>query len=91
MILSEDRAAHFAKLIIDGIWNQDLVDYSDEDMAMRVGRSAIQKCLADLDQIDMKVKTKITSLKRNVHEGSPEWDILYSKYLDEEMIRSGNK
>ncbi len=87
MILSEDRQTHFAHLLIDGIWNDDLVDYSDDDMAIKVAKRAIAKFVSEMDEVDQKAKAMVASLKRGVPEGSPEWDVLYAKYLEEELRR----
>jgi hypothetical protein len=89
-MLSEERQGHFAKIIIDGIWNDDLVDYTDDDTAMRVAKRALSKFVAEFAEIDSKVRNSVASLKRNVPEGSPEWDVMYSKYFEEEMRRRGN-
>ncbi len=90
MTLSEERQTHFAHLIIDGIWNDDLVDYSDDDVAIKVAKRAIAKFVAEMEEIDKKAKAMVASLKRGVPEGSPEWDVLYAKYLEEELRRRGN-
>ncbi len=89
MILSEDRQTHFAHLLIDGIWNDDLVDYSDDDVAIKVAKRAISNFIAEMEEIDRKAKATVASLKRGVPEGSPEWDVLYAKYLEEELRRRG--
>jgi hypothetical protein len=91
VILSEDRQSHFARIIIDGIWNDDLVDYTDDDEALRAAKRAIARFVKDAEDIDKKVHEKIASLKRGVIEGSPEWDVMYSKYFDEEMGKRGVK
>jgi uncharacterized protein len=91
MIISEDRQSHLARLIVDGIWNDDLVDYSDDDTALRMAKKAIAKFVAEGEEIDQKVRDKVASLKRGVTEGSPEWDVMYSKYFEEEMVRRGTK
>ena len=88
-MLSDERQTHFAHLIIDGIWNDDLVDYSDEDMALKIAKRAITKFVKDFSDIDTKVRGMIQTLKRNVPEGSPEWDIMYGKYFEQEMSRRG--
>ena len=36
------------------------------------------------DAIDASVRRKIGSLSRKVPSGSPEWDVLYRKYFEEE-------
>jgi hypothetical protein len=91
MIISEDRQSHFARLIVDGIWNDDLVDYSDDDTALRVAKKGIAKFVAEGEEIDKKVREKVASLKRGVSEGTPEWDVMYGKYFEEEMVRRGTK
>ena len=90
MIFSDDRQSHLVHLIVDGIWNDDLVDYSDEDRAMKVARQGMNKFVQEFEDIDKAVRTTIGSLKRGVMEGSPEWDILYGKYFEQEMQRRGN-
>ncbi|MCB0349964.1 MAG: DUF507 family protein [Bdellovibrionales bacterium] len=88
-MLSEDRQTHFAHMIVDGIWNDDLVEYTNEDMALKIAKRAIAKFVKDYSQIDSKVRGMIEKLKRNVPEGSPEWDVMYSKYFEEELSRHG--
>lgn len=91
MSLSPDRQTHLAHVVVDGIWNDDLVDYEDEDEAVRVGKKAVFQFAKDITEMDSAVRQKIASLKRNVIEGSPEYDVLYGKYMDEEMAKRGNK
>ncbi len=90
MILSEDRKTHFAHVITDGIWDDDMVDFSDEDFAMRLAKQAIEKFATQIDQLDDVVRAKLYSLKRGVVENSPEWDTLYGKYFEEELKRRNN-
>lgn len=89
MILSEDRQSHWAHLITDGVWNDDLVDFSDEDQALRAVKRAIAEFVQEEQDIDVKARAKVASLKRGVIEGSPEWDVLYRKYYEEERGRRG--
>ncbi|MCB0272264.1 MAG: DUF507 family protein, partial [Bdellovibrionales bacterium] len=37
------------------------------------------------DEIDDVVRKKIKTHKREIMEGSPEWDIMYKKYFEEEL------
>lgn len=89
MILSEEAQSHLARVITDGLWNEDLCDYKDEDMAMRVAKKGIAKFVSTMEDIDTKARQTLTSLKRDVPEGSREWDVLYNKYFEEEMKRRG--
>lgn len=91
MILSEDRVSHLARLVVDGIWNDDLIDYVDDDLALRAGKRGLNLFVQEVEELNQVVNAKIASLKRGVVEGSPEWDVLYAKYMEEEMQRRGNK
>lgn len=88
MIISEDRQSHLAHIITDAIWNDDLVDYSDEDQALRIAKKAIAEFVKEDEAIDQAARVKVASLKRGVVEGSPEWDILYKKYYEEERQKT---
>ena len=90
MIITEDRQSYLAHIITDAIWNDDLVDYSDDDLALRVAKKAIAEFVKEDEIIDQKARDKVASLKRGVIEGSPEWDILYKKYYEEERNRKGS-
>lgn len=90
-MLSEDRQTHFAHVITDGIWEDDIVDYTDDDMAIRAVKKAIQEFLKEENNLDALVRQKLMSLKKTVIEGSSEWDTLYGKYYQEELNRRGIK
>ncbi|MFQ5441649.1 MAG: DUF507 family protein [Thermodesulfobacteriota bacterium] len=85
MRLSSDRISHIAHLVVDGIWKDDLVDYSDDERALQEVKDAITGFLQVEDDIDTAVRNKIRSLSRDIPEGSREWDVLFKKYFEEEM------
>jgi hypothetical protein len=89
MILSEERQTRFAHVIIDGIWGDDLVDFSDDDEALRAAKRAIAIFVKQEGDFEERIRQKVLSLKRNVVEGSPEYDTLFKKYYEEEMRKSG--
>lgn len=89
MNFSEDRQSHWAHLITDAVYNDDLVDFSDDDQALRATKKAIAEFIKEDEDIDAKARAKVASLKRGVVEGSPEWDILYKKYYEEERGKRG--
>ena len=75
--------------VVDGIWNDDLVDYTDDDAALRAAKRGLNLFVQRVLDVDESVRTKIGSLKRGVMENTPEWDVLYGKYFEEEMQRRG--
>ena len=49
----------------------------------------LQDLLKQEEQVDAEVRRKIGSQKKEILEGSEEWDILYRKYYGEELKRMG--
>lgn len=89
MILSEERQGHWAKIITDKVWGDDIVDFSDDDQALMAARRAIVMFVREDMDIDVKAREKVASLKRGVMEGTSEWEIMYRKYYEEEKNRRG--
>lgn len=89
MILSEERQTHWAHLVTDKVWGDDIVDFSDDDQALRIAKKAIVEFVKEDMEIDKNAREKVASLKRNVMEGTREWEILYKKYYEEEKNRYG--
>lgn len=89
MRLSEDRVSHLARLVVDQIWDDDLVEYTSEEQALRSAKKGLQQHVDLMAEIDNHARAKVASLKRGVMEGSPEWDVLYQKYFEEEIKRRG--
>ena len=84
MKLSEERISHISHLIWDALYDDDMVDYPDEEEALRGIKRTMANYLKVHDEIDDATRHKIDTLKRGVAEGSREWEILYHKYYEEE-------
>ncbi len=91
MILSEDRQTNWAHILTDSVWEDDLVDFTDYDQDLRQAKLAIAAFVKEDSDIDQRAKAKVASLKRGVVEGSPEWDVMYKKYYEEERGKRGQK
>ena len=83
--LSENRISYLARLIIDGLWKEDFVEFPKEGRALAETKQVLHDFFHQEDRIDDTVRQKIQSLSRHVPPGSREWDILYRKYFEEEM------
>jgi uncharacterized protein len=90
VILSEERQTHFAHIIVDGIWNDDLVEYTDDEIAIRAAKKAVVLFVKQEGDIDERVRQKLMTLKRGVPEGSAEWETMYKKYYEDEMKKGGH-
>lgn len=91
MIISADRQNHLAHIVTDGVWEDDIVDFTDDDQALRAAKLAIAEFVKEDEDIDQRARDKVASLKRNVMEGTPEWDVMYKKYYEEERGKRGQK
>ena len=89
MRLSADRISHISHLIHDRLYLDEMVDYTDEARSLQLIKDAITEFLSVEDKIDDEVTAKIKTLKKGVLEGSPEWNVLYRKYFDEELRKRG--
>lgn len=89
MILSEERQSHWAHVITDKVWGDDIVDFTDDDEALKAAKKAIIAFVKEDMEIDLKAREKVASLKRGVMEGTTEWEIMYKKYYEEEKNRRG--
>jgi hypothetical protein len=72
MRLSEDRISHISQA---------------EERILREIKHTITDELKFEDEADEAARRTIQSLSRRVPEGSREWDVLYRKYVEEEMNR----
>ena len=88
MRLSEDRISHISHQILDGIIQGGLVEpaVAEEKVLRDIKRTFAEELRFD-DEADTVVRRTIQSLSRRVPEGSPEWDVLYRKYREEELRR----
>lgn len=93
MIISDARQMHLAREVIDALWGDELVDFDEEqeDEIVRQTRLIIGQWVKEQGDVDENIREKINSLKKGVLEGTPEWNILYKKYFQEEMSRRGSR
>jgi hypothetical protein len=83
--LSDNRISHLAHLIVDGLWKEDAVDFTNEGRALAETKRVLNEFFNREDRLDATVRQKIHSLSRPIPPGSREWDVLYRKYFEEEL------
>ena len=87
-MLTEDKASHLSHVILQAVKKSTLVMVkSDDGRLLKDIKRVIAAELAQEEEIDRKVKTKLGSYSRGIVEGSPEWDVLYRKTFEEETRR----
>ncbi|HEV8335659.1 MAG TPA: DUF507 family protein [Candidatus Polarisedimenticolia bacterium] len=88
MRLSHEKIVHLSHLLLDELLDDDRVDYHGEESEVRQRIVALLKAeLEKDDAVQEAIRRKIGSQKRNVPEGSPEWELLYRKYYEEELAK----
>jgi uncharacterized protein len=76
--------------MIDVLVSSPEVDFIEDRDTIRQEIVTILTSLLKLEeQVDTEVRAKIGSQKKEILEGSEEWDILYRKYYSEGLKRLG--
>jgi len=86
----EERFNSMAHKILDEIWNDDLADYNVTETRIK---TVIVKAMLDFvksqDGIEDAVKEKVRNYKRNLVEGSEEYEIVVQKLYEDELTKRG--
>ena len=91
MRLSREKTVRLSHVITDVLVASDDVDFVDDRTTIRQSVvDIIMALLKEEEQVDAQVRQKIASQKKKeIVEGSEEWDLLYRKYYSEELRRMG--
>ena len=90
MRLTREKTVRISHRIIDLLVATPEVDFVEDRDTIRQEIVTILSSLLKLEeQVDTEVRAKITSQKKEILEGSEEWDILYRKYYAEGLKRMG--
>ena len=88
--LSRNKVNCLASLLIDYIETNEELDYVDEIGSIRMKIfHLIMDELRTFEQIENIAKDRIKTQKKNIAEGSIEWEILFRKYSVEELTKMG--
>lgn len=88
--LSKNRVNYMTKLIVDYLQKNEDVDYSGDigNIRFKVYHLILDE-LKLFEDIEIAAQEKIVSQKKNIPEGSREWEILFRKYSTEELAKLG--
>ncbi|MEW5745020.1 MAG: DUF507 family protein [Nitrospirota bacterium] len=92
MMLSDDKITHMTHVLLKGLMERKLIILKEDDSLLRreIKRTVMNELKVGED-MDAAVRKKIQTLSKKPVEGSPEWDVLYTKYFEEEETRRGRK
>ena len=84
-MLSEDKVSHLSHVILQAVKKSPLVEVKNDDgRILKDIKRVLASELAHEEEIDRKVRAKLSSYSRGIVEGTPEWDVLYRKTFEEE-------
>src|ERR1700693_2855508 len=90
MRLTREKSIRLSHVITDLLVASEDVEFiEDRDTIRQKTLQILQDLLKEEEAVDGEVRKKISSQKKEVLEGSEEWDLLYRKYYAEEMRRMG--
>jgi hypothetical protein len=90
MRLSREKIVRISHQITDVLVSSDDVEFvEDRDTIRQQVVQIISATLRDEEKADAEVRKRITSQKKEILEGSEEWDVLYRKYYADELRRMG--
>jgi uncharacterized protein len=90
MRLTREKMVRLSHRILDVLVANEHVDFvEDRDTIRQETLTILQSLLKLEEQVDTEVRQKIASQKREILEGSEEWDVLYRKYYAEGLKRAG--
>jgi len=88
--VSREKIIKLSHVVTDELARHPEVRFSEDHNTVRLEiRKLLEQLFAGEARLDEAVRLKITSQKKNILEGSDEWDILYRKYYQEEMKKLG--
>jgi hypothetical protein len=88
--LSKNRVNFLTKLVVEYIQTGEDIDYLDDigNIRFKIYHLILDE-LKLLEDIETRAQEKIVSQKKNIPEGSREWEILFRKYTGEELNKLG--
>ena len=88
MRLSRGKINHLSKLLLKVLEEDPSADFLREPNEVRLQMVRIITDELTIDEIvDEEVRRTLASYSRKLREGTPEWEILYNKHYEEEMMK----
>jgi hypothetical protein len=90
MRLSREKLNKLASNATEMLAGMKAVEFLEgyDDIRMEI-RRLLEELLVNEEKLDKAARLKIESQRRIIPEGTPEWNILYHKYYNEEVKKLG--
>ncbi|HEV8201857.1 MAG TPA: DUF507 family protein [Candidatus Polarisedimenticolia bacterium] len=86
MRLSHERCVHLSHQVINFFEDDDRVEFLSEPNEIRQKILQILEAeMARQDELEETIRKRITTQRRDIPEGSAEYEVLFRKYYEDEM------
>jgi hypothetical protein len=90
MLNQEDRFSNIAHLILDELWQREVISYTvSENKVKNIILGAIDSYIDTFNEIEDIAYERIQNYKRKLVPGSDDYEIVFSKLYEEELVRRG--
>jgi hypothetical protein len=86
MRLSHERCVHLSHQVINLLEDDEQVEFlrDPNDIRLKV-LQILEGEMARQDELEETIRRRIATQRRDIPEGSAEWEILFRKYYEDEM------
>ena len=86
MRLSHERCVHLSHLVINLLEDDDQVEFLRDanDIRLKV-LQILEGEMTRQDEVEEGIRRRIATQRRDIPEGSAEWEVLFRKYYEDEM------
>lgn len=82
--LSADRQNYLTRLIVDELLKNNLaLDASSKDLVFHAVKKALSLFAEEWVEVDLRAREKVSGIKRDIVPGGSEWEVLYSRFVEE--------
>lgn len=86
MKLSHEKIVHLSHVVADALNADGSITFVEPHNKVRLEiLEVLRREIALEEEMENRARARISSMKRDIVEGSPEWEILYRKYYEEEL------
>ncbi|MGB2667606.1 MAG: DUF507 family protein [Candidatus Acidiferrum sp.] len=90
MRLSREKIVRISHQIVELLVQSHEVEFiEDRDTIRQHMVQTMTNVLKEEEKVEVEVRKRITSQKKEILEGSEEWDVLFRKYYADELRRQG--
>ena len=87
---NEDRFSDIAHKVLDYLWEEDFIHYTVSDNKVKnIIFDSIDEFLKGFEEADSIVYEKIKNYKRKLIPGTDDYELVYKRLYEEELIRKG--